>query len=115
MPARMIHRDDGFCCARCGAEVPALGRGTCRNHCPVCLTSLHVDAEAPGDRAAECGGLMTALSAHPDPRRGIVIVFRCDRCGAERVNRMAEDRPGVVMPDRMAPVLELMRRSAEGR
>lgn len=109
------HRDEGFRCERCGIDVPPLGRGTCRNHCPACLTSRHVDAEVPGDRLASCGGLMTAISARSDARRGIVVVHRCDRCGAERVNRIADARPGVRMPDSMEAVWALMQRVAEGR
>ena len=32
-----------------------------RNHCPNCLTSLHLDNE-PGDRAADCGGQMEPVA-----------------------------------------------------
>ena len=31
------------------------------NHCPNCLTSLHLDNE-PGDRAADCGGQMEPVA-----------------------------------------------------
>ena len=38
-----------------GEVVVPIGAGTQhRNHCPNCLTSLHLDNE-PGDRAANCG------------------------------------------------------------
>ena len=39
---RFTKNDDGFVCARCGAEVRPLGYSS-RNHCPFCLWSLHVD------------------------------------------------------------------------
>ena len=32
-----------------------------RNHCPNCLSSLHVDEE-PGDRASDCGGIMEPVA-----------------------------------------------------
>ena len=47
-----------FTCRNCGRVVIPEGAGSAhRNHCPNCLCSLHVDEE-PGDRAADCGGLM---------------------------------------------------------
>ena len=43
---------EAFRCAVCGREVAPQGAGTRhRNHCPHCLSSLHLD-DAPGDRAA---------------------------------------------------------------
>ncbi len=82
----MIARDEGFVCAHCGADVPPAGRG-CRDHCPRCLRSLHLDV-VPGDRAAGCGGLMHPVGLvleHGEP----VIRFRCVRCGHERRTRAA--------------------------
>ena len=54
------HRcDDTFTCKHCGRVVVPIGAGTQhRNHCPNCLTSLHLDDD-PGDRAADCGGQMS--------------------------------------------------------
>ena len=50
--------NDSFTCKVCGRLVVAAGAGSShRNHCPNCLSSLHVDEE-PGDRAADCGGIM---------------------------------------------------------
>lgn len=79
-----IHRDEAFTCAHCGADVAPAGR-TARDHCPRCLHSLHVDV-VPGDRAADCGGLLVPVSAL---RRGerFHLTYRCRRCGAERHNR----------------------------
>lgn len=43
-----------FTCKVCGREIIPYGAGSeHRNHCPNCLSSLHVDDE-PGDRAAGC-------------------------------------------------------------
>ena len=47
-----------FTCAVCGRTVTSAGAGSLhRNHCPYCLSSVHLD-DQPGDRAAECGGIM---------------------------------------------------------
>lgn len=51
-----------FTCKVCGRPVIPNGAGSDhRNHCPNCLSSLHVDEE-PGDRASDCGGIMEPVS-----------------------------------------------------
>ncbi len=54
---RKIHPSrEAFVCKVCGRTVPPEGAGSeYRNHCPYCLSSLHLDT-VPGDRAAGCGG-----------------------------------------------------------
>lgn len=53
-----MNRKSYFNCKSCGARVELSGAGSAhRNHCPYCLCSLHLDSE-PGDRAADCGGIM---------------------------------------------------------
>ena len=52
--ARFTRVVEDFTCGQCGAAVTGDGY---TNHCPLCLWSRHVDIN-PGDRAAECGGLM---------------------------------------------------------
>ncbi len=89
-------RNTGFTCAVCGADVPPLANGSCRNHCPACLHTVHVD-EAPGDRASDCGGLMTPIGAEHSGKKGWVILHRCQRCGVVRRNKAALDDP--VWPD----------------
>lgn len=83
-----IRRDEDFDCAHCGRHVAAHGR-TARDHCPHCLRSRHVDV-VPGDRAADCGGLLDPVGVD---RRGAdwVIRYLCRDCGAEKVNRAALD------------------------
>ena len=54
-------RNEGFTCLICGTNVSPHPTGSARNHCPVCLTSLHVDAEFPGDRGSACEGVMPAI------------------------------------------------------
>ena len=86
---RFTKNDAGFVCANCGFEVPPLGY-TSRNHCPRCLCSLHLDVN-PGDRAAECGGIMDPVRADPDPKKGFILTHRCRTCGAIRRNKAAAD------------------------
>ena len=44
---RFTEIDEEFVCENCGKKVPKLGY-SCRNHCPYCLHSKHVDKN-PGD------------------------------------------------------------------
>ncbi len=76
----------------CGTDVLPLTQGSYRNHCPVCLSSLHVDVN-PGDRANDCGGVLEAVGAELTGNKGWVIVHRCRRCGEVRRNRAALDDP----------------------
>ena len=55
------------------------------NHCSQCLWSKHVDIN-PGDRAAECQGLMPPVIL--DSRKGgYRFLQRCLDCGHERWNK----------------------------
>lgn len=100
---RFRKNDNGFVCGHCGKTVEPLGF-TSRNHCPFCLWSLHVDVN-PGDRAAECGGLMEPVRVEPDPRKGYVIIHRCTKCGELRRNRAAY--PAKVQPDDIKLLIRL--------
>ncbi|MFZ1989686.1 MAG: RNHCP domain-containing protein [Alphaproteobacteria bacterium] len=80
----------GFICISCGAQVQPLSNGSYRNHCPVCLSSVHVDI-LPGDRASKCGGLMRAAGLAYKSGKGWQIVHRCERCGVRRANKVAEN------------------------
>jgi len=75
-------KKEDFVCEHCGAHVEGTGY---TNHCPKCLWSKHVDID-PGDRAANCGGMMEPASLEgstPNYR----IVHRCTKCGlVRRVN-----------------------------
>lgn len=84
---RFSKNDDGFTCVNCGFEVMPLGK-TSRNHCPRCLCSLHVDV-LPGDRANPCKGTLRPVRTFPDPKKGFVIHYKCDRCGEEGNNKAA--------------------------
>ncbi len=80
----------GFRCVHCAAPVPATSDGHYRNHCPHCLWSLHVD-NRPGDRAANCGGLMEPMGLVDKGAKGWQIVHRCTVCGQSQPNRVVRD------------------------
>jgi len=86
---RFTKNDEGFICAYCGKEVQPLGY-TSRNHCPYCLHSLHLDIN-PGDRACNCGGIMSPIGIEISPKKGYVIIHKCDKCNLVRKNKSAND------------------------
>jgi ribosome biogenesis GTPase len=80
-----------FPCAHCGATVPGESLGTRqRNHCPLCLRSLHVDM-AVGDRRSLCRGIMDPISLWVRQGEELALLHRCRRCGVIRSNRIAGD------------------------
>ena len=89
--------DESFICENCGKQVPKLGY-SCRNHCPYCLYSKHVDIE-PGDRLQTCHGLLIPIGIETT-KKGYVIIFKCKKCGEIRKNKVAED-------DDMDKIIEL--------
>ncbi len=89
MPRNFIEIDEEFICENCGKKVPKLGY-SCRNHCPYCLHSKHVDKN-PGDRQEQCQGDLEPVSLEIDSKKGYVIIFRCRKCGAIRKNKAAKD------------------------
>ena len=82
-------RDEEFVCENCGKKVSKLGY-TSRDHCPHCLYSKHVD-NMPGDREAECRGLLKPIQVELDSKKGYVIIYKCEKCGAIRKNKAAVD------------------------
>ena len=84
---RFTKNDASFICGHCGKEVLPMGSSS-RNHCPFCLWSLHVD-NLPGDRANPCRGELEPIRVEPDPKKGFVIVHRCEKCGEIRRNKAA--------------------------
>ncbi|PIT98144.1 MAG: RNHCP domain protein [Candidatus Andersenbacteria bacterium CG10_big_fil_rev_8_21_14_0_10_54_11] len=85
-----IARNDAFTCEHCRTHVSA-ARGTSRNHCPACLTSKHVDSSIPGDRSANCRGLMPAIRYEGTDPGKLDLVHQCQRCGKISRNRTAPD------------------------
>lgn len=89
MGAIFTEIDEEFVCEHCGKKVEKLGY-SCRNHCPHCLYSKHVDRN-PGDREEMCHGLLEPIDIEISPKKGYVIIFKCIKCGAIRKNKLAED------------------------
>lgn len=78
---------EDFTCSVCGAQVKGSGY---TDHCPRCLTGMHVD-NRPGDRASGCGGLMIPKRTEYDGN-GFVIHYECEKCGSKkRVKAAADD------------------------
>ena len=94
-----------FTCKVCGRLVtPDCAGSGHRNHCPNCLTSLHLDQE-PGDRAADCGGVMEPIAAWVRKGGEWAIIHRCRRCGHLSSTRVAaDDNPMKLMSIAMRPL-----------
>ncbi len=93
-PARPRYtlKEHPFRCLGCRQMVtPLMMGGHHRNHCPICLTSRHVDEQRPGDRRSRCGARMSAIGWRQRVRGEYVVVHHCLGCGIERVNRVAAD------------------------
>lgn len=87
---------EDFVCEHCGAVNHGDGY---TNHCSRCLHSKHVDL-APGDREAECQGLMVPVDVLVE-RGSQVLVHRCATCGVERRCRTSPADDVGVMTDIM--------------
>ena len=79
-------RIEDFICEHCGTEVHGNGY---TNHCPFCLWSIHVDVN-PGDRAADCGGLMEPVGV--ELKNGeYILLQKCKKCGHLRKNKVSPE------------------------
>ena len=97
--------DESFTCKFCGRLVTPGEAGTNhRNHCPWCLHSVHLDIE-PGDREADCGGLMEPVAVWVRKGGEWAIVHRCRQCGTLSSNRVAaDDNPVELLSIAMKPI-----------
>ena len=97
--------NESFTCKVCGRFVVPNGAGSDhRNHCPYCLTSMHLDIE-PGNREADCGGAMEPVAVWVRKNGEWAIIHRCKICGALSSNRIAaDDNPMKLMSIAMKPV-----------
>ena len=80
--------DEEFVCENCGSKVKKLGY-SCRNHCPVCLYSKHVDI-LPGDRNNVCKGLLKPIDVEKF-KDTYKIIYKCRNCKQEHKNIIAKD------------------------
>ena len=82
---------DSFHCQNCGSLVTPENAGSDhRNHCPHCLSSLHLD-NRPGDRASLCKGIMEPIAIWVRKNGEWAIIHRCKSCGKLSSNRIAAD------------------------
>lgn len=89
--------NESFICVGCWNSIP-LADKTCRNHCPFCFVSLHVDWDVPGDRSTECHGMMYPIDyilLNSDYK----ILFQCSQCWKLHWNKRAIDDEVVNLPD----------------
>ena len=96
---------ESFVCKVCGTLVVPDGAGSQhRNHCPKCLSSVHVD-DKPGDRASLCNGVMEPVSVWVRKGGEWAIIHRCRLCGALSSNRIAaDDNPMLLMSIAVKPL-----------
>ena len=93
-----------FVCITCKRYVTRVRFGSYRNHCPFCLSSIHVDRVIPGDRTSSCHGIMEAYKLHFHTKKGWQIVHRCIKCHVEKINKIVEID---VQPDDWNKIIEL--------
>ena len=96
-------RDEKFTCEVCGCDVDTL-KYTARDHCNKCLCSKHVDIN-PGDRKANCGGVLEPISVEKGPKDKFKIIYKCNKCGMIKRNIMADD-------DNFDKILEIMKENS---
>jgi hypothetical protein len=94
--------NESFQCEYCVTWVQPLKTG-CRNHCPFCLSSKHVD-RFPGDRSESCHGQLKAYG-YATSKKGIMLYFRCVKCGFQGRNKATLDDPS--QPDSYDAILRL--------
>lgn len=81
--------DESFSCEVCGKRVNKLNI-TARDHCPYCLSSKHVDIN-PGDRNANCGGILKPIDIEKSKKDTLKIIYKCNKCGMIKKNKTAID------------------------
>ncbi len=86
-----IKVNEPFKCVKCKMDVKPHPDGGCRNHCPYCFYSMHVDLEVPGDRLSECNGLMKPVGVEIHKKKGTRIIHFCQKCGLKTYTRSASD------------------------
>lgn len=83
--------NESFMCLWCGKEIPPASK-TCRNHCPYCFVSQHVDWAIPWDRVAKdtCWGRMYPVEY--EIKNGVTkIHFICEKCQKSHRNKSSSD------------------------
>ncbi len=86
---KMKKINEWFVCINCWKKVPPAKR-TCRNHCPYCFVSIHLDENIPWDRKSNCGGKMYPID-YKISNWQIKILFKCEKCWKLHWNIAADD------------------------
>ncbi len=94
--------DNEFVCRVCGEIVPPL-KYSSRDHCKNCLCSIHVDIN-PGDRLNTCLGTLVPVDIETSNKKGIVIIYKCNKCGMTHNNKSAVD-------DKFKTILRVMNKT----
>ena len=81
--------NESFICINCGEKI-LQAQKTCRNHCPYCFVSLHVDWDTPGDRNTMCKSIMYPTT-YELKNSEYKILFECSKCHKQHRNKRAED------------------------
>lgn len=81
--------NESFVCVHCNQKIEKADK-TCRNHCPFCFVSLHVDSDIPGDRKASCEWKMYP-SMYEIKNGDMKILFQCAKCPKHHWNKRAGD------------------------
>lgn len=87
-----IRKNESFKCENCGEDVFELHNGSCRNHCPKCFHSKHLD-NVPGDRESKCNGIMKPVDYEYNRKKGYILIHECVLCGKRQKNKMSFDDP----------------------
>ncbi len=93
---KMKKINESFVCINCGREIP-LASKTCRNHCPYCFVSLHVDGDIPGDRSSTCKWIMYPID-YQLKNSDYKILFQCCKCGKKHWNKRSIDDEIISLP-----------------
>jgi len=89
--------NESFTCINCKKEIP-LASKTCRNHCPYCFASLHVDWDTPWDRSSTCKWIMYPTE-YQLKNSDYKILFICSKCGKKHRNKRADDDEIIKLPE----------------
>lgn len=97
-----IRNKENFTCRKCGKET--IGDGY-TDHCSYCLWSKHVDVD-PGDRLANCGGLMKPIGVEVKSDR-YTIYYQCQKCKyRHRIRAQENDDFEIILKLTKEPVIE---------
>ena len=86
MSKKFKRKIEDFVCENCKAKVKGNGY---TDHCPKCLWSKHVDIN-PGDREANCDGLMQPISAEKKSEE-YIIHYKCLKCNYKHSVKSSPD------------------------